>query len=458
MTRTILLFPFLAALAACTSQGMLNKKFPNLSSEKEEITTINVVTDVLLVSDIDGTVDGVYEDAVRHLSPIIGTKIKQALHEKNFIVPELYVNTGIIGNKFPELHYASNDKSTGVKLTYPMFQANGFETLETLENRLFYKNIMEAARSVSIKKPNVKIQIPEEWRSEDGEAILVVFVQARDVSTEKSLSVGLLTALPGALLSPAFVYSVFPVSGAQIEAALVELRNGKVLWHNTVLLDGGSSGKVLVQPALTKLMKTFPKRVSPQEMDVVETDNLAMFSQSNSLEVQSDLLEQATSLNALRVKYQNKDIDKERYKLELQRLKGTHSHKMNSLKKRLRSGEINRLDYDVFALKEKWSYQGEIPVEEQQKDFSDLILNFKIEREINSQHELYKWNLLSLNNSLESNAISSKEFDDLEEKLENEYSIKMRELKLRLKQRQIGKAEFDIEKLVLSWKYKGIAE
>lgn len=276
--------------------------------------SIAIVVDTLSVHDIDGTIDGIYNNENEIISSAILVDAEKLLKAKTSVVSKSY-SVGAILSEQDNLMYAKNDKSTGNKFQKKLpqnsdsnFYSQGFIDL--------YKEIMDEGKT-AFKEQHL-LSIPSLPANSAVTHLLFIQNYNRQVSTIKSLSIGISVGL----LSGGFINNK-PLTGGMCRVALINLNTRKVEWYMERELKGYKD----IQVRSGKIVKVLTEEVSN--------------TQSNS-DQNSKINPPINSIFNAKLALRNNIISKGQYQIVLEELKSKYKSTIEMLDERYENNEISK--------------------------------------------------------------------------------------------------------------------
>jgi hypothetical protein len=250
------------ALTACAASPA--KRFPDFAENAKSITSVDVVIDILIKSDIEGAEIGINKE--KHDLALSQAKetIEKALAKRGYDTNIAFAGYGLtFSSKGEETYVFSKDgKSTGVPFNGPLPPKENTQWGEQ-NTRDFMTNLLQSAAGFnatpgkSQHAPYVfsKSQIPSHIDELPSNVLIFIQVEVEEVGMGKTIGSALLTGvLSAALTGGLYVYSSAPVSGSVAQVAVMDVESGAVLWHNSI--RGGNTD--YIQSSLEKSLKPFP--------------------------------------------------------------------------------------------------------------------------------------------------------------------------------------------------------
>lgn len=268
---------FIVTLWGCANTP--KSRFAKLYDEYDHTQNIDLVIDVLVRSDIKGGEVGVDPEKQKQLLNIIEGELKSAFESRQMTLTKRYSGFGLM---YKPVESAPHVFATGKESTGENFNAPVGEPFDSAwrspESVAFLEKAMAYAPHASYKKEEVKKAapatkgkkkvrrratgtIPPALTKENFPVHLngstsryVLFAQANltEVGAFKTAGSAVATALLSAALTGGmYIYSSAPVTGCEIHLVMIDTRDHKIVWHNTLRGRGLKQANQTVKAAIS---------------------------------------------------------------------------------------------------------------------------------------------------------------------------------------------------------------
>lgn len=294
--------------------------------------SLDVYVDVLLVNDISGRTDGVYEDANALLLSAIERDIRQAV-PGDVLISDVLLANGSLLDEDKKLVYANRGKATATEFKGHATSAG--EDVPLAESSAeFFRDVMMRSAEGKRRGTHFDVALPDSELYGSSRYLLFVQASSRHVPFGKTLAIGTATGMLTGL-------SIMPMSGASATIALIDKQESKVLWAMQRTDKGFNQLRIMTM----KLVRSFG-RALPAETELVppaiELDSSAGF---------KNLREAKLALRA-------EKITKTEYYAIAAELQQDYRDALTKLRQREKSGEISEAALEILSIQAELDYSG----------------------------------------------------------------------------------------------------
>jgi hypothetical protein len=246
MNRALTLVLLISTVVTVGCTTTPKTQFSEYYQVESHSPNVDVIIDTIVLSDISGDDIGINKE-----------KNEVAYNLVNESVPSIFAVRGYS----PNILHSGNGSYLEIENDTQYFISEDFEStdvpytgIEKTENNkvwvdesvnAFIKRLTEFAphahkkqqstRSKKKIEPITIDEIPESIMQLPNDTLLLIRAYAGDVSTGKSVGVGLATGLISAVLSGGmYIHVAVPISGSRIEIIAFDKKTAKIVWHNTI--------------------------------------------------------------------------------------------------------------------------------------------------------------------------------------------------------------------------------
>jgi hypothetical protein len=310
--------------------------------------SIDVLVDVLLVNDIGGKIDGVYEDANVLLLSAIDADVRKVTANNTEIADVLLTNGMLLGDG-DNLVYASAGKATATP-----FKRHATDTDKNVflsaESAAFFLDVVRKSTEGYRRATHFDVVLPSGGLNGDSRYLLFVQSSARHVPASKTFGVALATGLVSAAVGgavngalgapgPAQVSFFMPMSGGSVTVALIDKQESKVLWAKHHAVKDFDQIQVLSKRMVYGFSRALPAGSQPAVAERVDTTGF------------KNLREAKIALKAAK-------ITKPLYYAAQADLQNAYRAALEKLKVRKQSGEISDAAFEILAVQAMLDYTG----------------------------------------------------------------------------------------------------
>lgn len=294
--------------------------------------SLDVYVDVLLVNDIGGRTDGVYEDANALLLSAIERDIRQAVPRDVQITDVLLANGSLLDQDM-KLVYASHGKATATE--FKGRATNDGEDMPLAETSAeFFRDVIKRSAEGKRRATNFDVALPDGGLYGSSRYLLLVQASGRHVPFGKTLAVGVATGMFTG-------WMIMPMSGASTTIALIDKQESKVLWAMQRTDKGYNQLRLMTM----KLVRSFG-RALPAGTELApaaaEVDTSAGFK----------------SLREAKLALRAEKITKTEYYAVAAELQQDYRDALTALRQREKSGEISEAALEILSIQAELDYTG----------------------------------------------------------------------------------------------------
>lgn len=233
----------LATLVISGCAGLTpQKRFPSFSEQIQHVKNVDIVMDVTILSDIEGSKLGINKEnnvkTLEKMKQTLTTELKKRGYQPNF----LFSSNGLLLEQPEEkqFFYSKDFSSTGEAFDQPMTENKNSDWLKE-ENKKFFTKAIKMAKAKnssnrSKSKKAVKMtyaDIPENVKALRSDLLVLVKGSVGEVGMDKTIGSSILTSVFTAVLTGgAYIYASAPVSASTMDIAIIDLKKPAVVWHN----------------------------------------------------------------------------------------------------------------------------------------------------------------------------------------------------------------------------------
>lgn len=348
----------LVAGAACAddvgSENQDSVEAAPVNAIKLESSSIDLFADVLVVNDIGGKVDGVYDDANAALLSAIVHDAKAILAGKVVIADAKLTNGMLLGDD-STLVYAHAGKATAARFEGHATEDSS-ESLAPKQTMTFFRSVIDnpsiaptysvlAGRERGQRHPqSFPVTIPTGGLGGSSRYLLFVQASARHVPFGKTLAIGLATAA-----ASSGTYYMMLMSGGSVNVALIDKQSSRVLWAMQRPIREFNQ----IQIATLKLVQGLNRNLV-SNTDVAANGILPTSSDTGTAAISTDY----RSLKEAKLALRAGAIDRVAYDLAAEVLEGRYRETVDGLTKKKQSGEISDAAFDILSVKARLEYTG----------------------------------------------------------------------------------------------------
>lgn len=263
VSRLIVLSLALIAAATPAFAESMAIRYPTFANEPQKIQKVALIVDTFYLTDIQGKIHGIYKEDTEILTPILADVVKHRVENLGFEVPFMHTNSGLFASPNTKAVYADHKKSTGVDVTFPIYDSNPPSWAGGEAIRNFMDTTINKMRTHTSEKGIASVDVPESLQALPVDAVIIVSVISHNVGMEKTLGIALATGLVTGGLSGGGFYSVYSVrSAATVLVTVVDTRSGEVLWYQSISRPGRGAvgGTAQSFPVLRHALGRVPSR------------------------------------------------------------------------------------------------------------------------------------------------------------------------------------------------------
>lgn len=305
MTKVVVAFVCSLSIISCAGTPAPGSRFPDFAEKAKRISSIDVVLDLVIGSDIQGPVPGINLEQHRLIAKSARAEIKEILEDKGYAINSFHVNGGLFidwdkasdsaadsadapetsipaddsgepntdgrGAKYADLDaaeagketpiyvFTTNNQSSGEAVTGPFLDPSAEPWTHSEVTRFLIglqqqsDNFYNHKTAQGKPAPSLVLeQVPDSLAGLNSDALMIVRISAAEVSAGRSVGVSILTGLASAIISGGtFVSVTTPLDGHFSEVMIVDTDDREILWYNILAHQGNN----LSNYAIAKLLK-----------------------------------------------------------------------------------------------------------------------------------------------------------------------------------------------------------
>jgi hypothetical protein len=313
---------------------------------KLESNSLDLFVDILVVNDIGGRIDGVYEDANTALLSAVAHDARTILADDAVVSDVKLANGMVIGDQI-KLVNAKAGKSTGDTFVAHT-TSDSIDSLAPAESMAFFRDLINnpaiapkysalSGRDRGQRHPaNFALPLPGAGLGGSSRYLLFVQAAARHVPVGKSIGLGVLVG-------------IMPVSFGSVNVALIDKQSSRVLWAMQRPIRDINQIQLVAIKLVRSLDKTllFNSHVTAEN---VATNPQEAVGQSVPPKYRS-IRDAKLALNA-------GSIDRAEYDRVAAELESQYRQVLDGLKKKELSGEISDAALEILSAKAELEYTG----------------------------------------------------------------------------------------------------
>lgn len=294
--------------------------------------SIDVLVDVLLVNDIGGRVDGVYEDANALLQTAIEADVRKAT-ARNAEISNVVLSSGILLGEDTKLVNALNGKAT--ESEFKGKASNAGNSVAIADHFApYFRSVVKGSAAGRRRATHFDVALPSDALPGSSRYLLFVQSSARHVPFGKTLAIGVATGM-----ATGFVY--MPMSGGSVTIALIDKQDSKVLWAMQRQVKDFDQIQILTKKMVHTFSRALPAGPEPAPV-VVEPDATGRF---------KNLRDAKLALRA-------EKITRDQYDNAATEMQKAYWAALATLRDRKALGEISDAAFQILTVQAKLDYTG----------------------------------------------------------------------------------------------------
>ena len=232
-------------------------RFPQVSEKTQQIKSVDIILDVMVVNDIKGEKIGINQEKLKTSLETAKLAVETFFREKNIQINYVHAGHGLFfaPENLSDYVYSKDWESTGqefdgFKLDNAVADASNKEFLiQAMESAAKYKP--ETSDKNATIAPLVIANFPESLRSQPSDHLVVIRSYATDIGNAKSIGTGIMTGVISAVISGGTYIAVStPQSSSVAEVGIFNTNSGELVWHNSGYGMGSKYLAATVEAAL----------------------------------------------------------------------------------------------------------------------------------------------------------------------------------------------------------------
>jgi len=349
--RKIWVGGLIALAAAPTFADRPANNFPEFAAHPESVERIAIVVDALFTVDLPGSrPHGIHVSDAMMLLPALIAEVKGGVEDRGFKVTEIHGNSGLMMKRDPNLVYIEHGQNTERAVEFPIYDKSP-PYWATTPMRAMMSDIWPKYYVRNRTIGPIDTVVGDDLKRLPADAIMMISLASREAGFATRLAGASLTSLVGPASG---FFSEYFYPGGTVLITLVDVRSGKVIWHDRRQRKGKGTigGMAQLYSPLRQMIQLMPNRNNPPNPGMADS-----FREGTELEngVTTWAGKRWTGRDGRRAlaasQITKEQLSEFRRQHVLNYRKATEANEAN-----LKAGKLDKRTFEIEELRLQWAY------------------------------------------------------------------------------------------------------